>query len=98
MSYWSLKPSKIVIIDGVPLLRPDPFIKRLLEYEPVNTVKSAPTDSFKYKSPALLIEDSSSRNKDDVWALGWILFELVYGFDPWPAEQARFGVHRHDPI
>ena len=43
----------------------------------------------KYLSPELLEFMDNYTNKVDIWALGWIFFEILYRSDPFPIENVR---------
>ena len=43
----------------------------------------------KYMSPELLDCRDDYDDKVDIWALGWIFYEILYGVDPWNVQSAR---------
>ena len=45
-------------------------------------------------APEQLEERTDYNSKVDIWALGWTFYEVLFGCDPWPVENARSTVNR----
>jgi len=40
-------------------------------------------------APELLEERDDYTEKVDIWAFGWVIYEMIFGFDPWPVNNSR---------
>lgn len=77
-----LKPANILIKDTQCKISDFGFAKNL-EYGE-NTMMRSVVGTPLYMSPQILNKDSYT-NKSDLWSIGLIFYEMIYGHTPWPA-------------
>lgn len=77
-----LKPANILVQDGVFKLTDFGFAKKVDDFEEQMMVSLVGTPL--YMSPQILKRQKYT-SKCDVWSMGLILYEMLYGDTPWPA-------------
>ncbi|CAD8171682.1 unnamed protein product [Paramecium octaurelia] len=86
----NLKPSNILLHKGVALIS-DPYYAGILQQEvmkglatqDINTLKNLPFPS--YLAPEVL-HGQPYTSKCDIWSLGLIFYQMLYGVQPWYAQ------------
>jgi serine/threonine-protein kinase ULK/ATG1 len=82
ITHRDLKPANILISDGVSKISDFGFAKNL-EYGE-NTIMRSIVGTPLYMAPQILNKQTYT-NKSDLWSIGLIFYEMIYGFTPWPA-------------
>lgn len=77
-----LKPANILVHNGRCKISDFGFAKNLEFGE--NTILRSVVGTPLYMSPQILSKQSYT-NKSDLWSVGLIFYEMIYGQTPWPA-------------
>lgn len=78
IAHRDLKPHNVLLRDGVIKLTDFNFAKELFDNDLAKTLCGSPL----YMAPEILNRQDYT-NKADLWSLGLILYEMVYGFNPY---------------
>lgn len=73
-----LKPSNILFHNGVVKIADFGFCKEMMENDMAQTMVGSPI----YMAPEIL-KGSVYDHRADIWSLGVILYEMMYGFCPY---------------
>ena len=76
-----IKPDNVLVKGGVYKIADFGFGVRLRDKEEMQEACGTPL----YMAPQLVFKEKYT-DKCDIWSLGLMLYEMVFGFNPWPTK------------